>query len=41
MSNCARRLHGVKWWGGKKQCLCNKDEYASYERVYDHIFKNA
>ena len=41
MSNCARRLHGVKWWGGKKQCLCNKDEYASYEWVYDHIFKNA
>ena len=41
MWSCARRLNGAKCRGGKKQCFCNKDEYASYEWGHDHTWKNA
>ena len=39
MSSCTRRLHSAKCWGGKKQCFCNEDEYANYERGHDYTLK--
>ena len=41
MWSCARRLHGIKCWEGKKQCVCNKDEYANYKQGQDYTWKNA
>ena len=41
MWSCAIRLHGAKHREGKKQCFCNRDEYANYEWGHDHSWKKA